>query len=80
MASWYDVGLEKQELLKERIPDCCPFCKEIDAVQWTEFEVYLSDKFYFTSGMAAAKAKPIGAGITVFCTRCEEEIRKEDIR
>ena len=69
---------EQQELLDARAPNCCPFCKDIDDVTWTEFEIALGDKFYFNT--QDKSRHKIGASIVVFCTRCDEEIRAEDIK
>lgn len=69
---------EQEELMQKRIPAFCPFCERIDAVLWHEFEVTLGTKFYFSTDKPTKK-HTIGASIVVFCTRCDEEVREEDL-
>jgi len=69
---------EQQELLDKRVPEHCPFCKDIDDVTWTEFEVALGNKMYFNKSDKSESI--ISANITVFCTRCDEEIREDDLQ
>jgi hypothetical protein len=71
------VNKLKQQLLTERVPAECPFCRNIDNVSWTEFKVHLADVGFVQAG--GVWQKTIGEAINVFCTRCDEEIRVEDI-
>lgn len=68
---------EKERLFNMRVPAECLFCRSIDDTQWTEFEVYLADRILYDA--ATGERTVSGASIRVFCTNCEEEIRKEDI-
>jgi len=68
----------KKELLNKRVPEVCPFCKSIDEIEWTEFDVFLGEKFYFEK-RKDYNTKVREVDIRVFCTRCDEEIREEDL-
>jgi len=70
------AGLKRE--VEQRTPKQCPFCWEVDKVVWREFEVVAAPVVYFdreTDSIHDTNEKRI----TVTCTRCEEEIRPEDV-
>ena len=76
----FPMVVEQQDAEKvlKRIPKNCPFCKNIDNVAHDEFEVRVAYPFYSTSGFWKRSSQEPHIG--VFCTRCLEEIREEDIK
>jgi hypothetical protein len=64
-------AMNKKEFL-DIIPSFCPFCEEFDGVVWTEFEVFLGDKFYFDSKDKSQHF--ISADMVLICTRCDDTI------
>jgi hypothetical protein len=60
----------------KRVPKKCPFC-DIEGMTWSEFQVHASDVYYFDRELGN---RVIDEKISVFCTRCDEEIRAEDVR
>ena len=65
----------KRELMDGRIPKKCPFCD----VDWYEFKVQFFEGQYYDESKKTLHERVIDDGVTVFCTRCEEEIREEDV-
>lgn len=63
----------------QRVPAVCPFC-ELEGFTWDEFKVHAIDIHYFDGATHTLDPKVIDEQIMVFCTRCEEEIRAEDVR
>ena len=66
----------KYDAPKGRIPEWCPFCYAQDAVKWTEFRVDFTEMRYFDGKNDKGEC---GQSHKVFCTRCDEEIREEDV-
>jgi hypothetical protein len=73
------IFIEEQDiaLVKKRIPHECPFCRNIDNVSTEDFKVLVA--YPFTSTDGAWRRNAHEPEVTVFCERCEEEIRPEDI-
>lgn len=67
---------KKYEAPKGRLPQWCPFCYATDAVKWDEFRVNFIEMRYFSEGEDKGSC---GEHHQVFCTRCDEEIREEDV-
>lgn len=65
-------------LVSQRVPAKCPMCDKIEGIEWTEFKVYAADAFYVVDGIL--KERIVDEKINVFCTRCDEEIRPEDVK
>jgi hypothetical protein len=71
------VEAQDKELVRSRIPKECPFCRNISNRKEDEFEVYVSYPFISNEGLWKRCHKE--PRIVVICTRCEEEIRAEDL-
>lgn len=63
---------------RKELPKRCPFCWKIDEVEWNEFKVRKWFERYFDAG-TLNYSKIRDEGFDLFCTRCEEHIRKQDI-
>ena len=68
--------MDKEELVKQ-VPVACPFCIATDNVNWSEFKVQFYEEHYVDSGNIGERV--LEEGIVVFCTRCGEHIRPEDM-
>ncbi len=65
----------------ESVPHECPFCRAIDEISWKEFKVYIAYPFYFDAQLK--KVVEADGGVPeyrVMCTRCSEDIRREDCK
>lgn len=62
---------------RSAIPKRCPFCAAQDVV-WKEYRVRTFVERYF-DGDTGNFAAPRDEGVDVWCTRCEEHIRQEDM-
>lgn len=67
---------KKYEVPKGRLPKWCPFCYATDAIKWPEFRINFIEMRYFCDGEDRGAC---GEHHQVFCTRCDEEIRREDV-
>ena len=65
-------------LCSQRVPNKCPFCAA-NGVDWDEFKVHLASVHYYNGTTRVLDGKIRDEEIYVFCTKCEEEIRPEDI-
>jgi hypothetical protein len=68
---------EQLALLEQRLPDRCPFCYDIDGVSWDEFGINLGKSLWISKGQTEAGYRD--EFIQIFCSRCNEEIRQEDV-
>jgi len=71
--------VDMQEVWK-LVPSECPFCREVDGKFWREFEVFAATPLYVDVERRVSRPSLHGLRVLVICTRCEEEIRSEDIR
>jgi len=62
----------------QKLPKECPFCRNVDEMEWTELEVFASEPFYVDVKTNKTHPPKKGVIMHIFCTRCEEEIREED--
>lgn len=69
---------EQRSAMEKRVPKICPFCKNGDNIEWTEFKVNVG-RMYYVDGKEVNNAW-LSPTIQVFCTRCEEEVREEDLK
>jgi len=63
------------------VPHECPFCRAIDDLSQQEFKVYVAYPFYFD--VEKKKEVEADSGVPeyrVICTRCTEDIMREDFK
>lgn len=63
-------------LLADRVPVECPFCRGGDGVSWDEFRVLVGDVGLVAGGVWR---RDVDVACQVWCTRCDEEVRPEDV-
>lgn len=69
----------EEGIVERRVPSRCPFCWRIDEVEWQEFKVVAAEPFYVDE--KRERRRSLGEDfVMVTCTRCDEEIREEDVR
>jgi hypothetical protein len=73
------IFIERQDVayVRSRIPFECPFCRNINGVSATDFKVLVAYPFISVEGVW--KRRRDEPSVNVFCERCEEEIRPEDV-
>jgi hypothetical protein len=71
--------IEMEEVWK-LVPSECPFCRAVDGKFWREFKVVAAEPFYADAGNMTTHSSNLPMELHVFCTRCEEEIRPEDVK
>lgn len=71
---------ERSDLLRRKVPGCCPFCRSVDGKVQRFFDIHEVTVRYYDAGKKAfAKTEGLPE-MRVFCSVCEEEIRQEDVK
>ena len=72
----YDAqnSLRLSRLIETRkIPACCPFCES------QELKIRFFEEHYYDAGKRELIEFVLDDGLHIFCVKCEEEIREEDV-
>ena len=70
---------ERAELMKGRIPKCCPFCFEVSGKVTKTFRLFFAEPWIYEGEQDILKQLNALGELRVVCEICEEEIRKEDV-